>query len=100
MIGDFNLTKEHWPMGAALATGLLFDMDDVAGPHALQGTHRNHAGELTGRVIDFMLATNEFFPVSRDQHQSVADHDLILIRLSLERQCHSIFLACPSKPPP
>ena len=78
MIGDFNLTKEHWPMGAALATGLLFDMDDVAGPHALQGTHRNHAGELTGRVIDFMLATNEFFPVSRVQHQSVADHDLIL----------------------
>ena len=25
-----------------------------------------------------MLATNEFFPVSRVQHQSVADHDVIL----------------------
>lgn len=25
MTGDFSLTKEHWPMGAALATELLFD---------------------------------------------------------------------------
>ena len=52
-------------------------MDDVAGPGALHGTHRNHAGELTGAVIDYMLATKEFSPLSRTQSRSVADHDLI-----------------------
>ena len=48
-------------MSAALASGLLYDMDEVGGPNALQGTHRNHAGKLTGRVIDYMLATRDFF---------------------------------------
>ena len=69
--GDFNLAKQHWPMSVALASGQLYDADDVATPGDILGTHRNHNGALTGAIIDYMLATPDIVPSFRGQTRTL-----------------------------
>ena len=78
IIGDFNITAGRRPISTACATGRWHAMDEaVLGDVVLPGTHRNPRGELTGRTIDFGMASQRVVTRTRHQTRGPADHDLV-----------------------
>lgn len=86
LLGDFNLVAERWPVPDACATGRWRALDEqTCGDATLPGTHRNHRGVLTGRVLDFGLGTPGVAARKREQHRGPADHDLVLYDVVLKK---------------
>ncbi|CAE7317126.1 unnamed protein product [Symbiodinium sp. CCMP2592] len=84
VMGDFNLSKSHWPTSSLLASGQVYDADTVIGdPSSLPGTRRNAKGHLTGSVLDYMLHSPSVHVRARGQERAVADHDLVYYSLPM-----------------
>lgn len=75
LIGDWNQTKEQWPLAQLLACRMVYSADD------LLGADRNVPTRPGGRLIDFMLTRGQLYPRERLVAPGLADHNLVTYML-------------------